>query len=134
MTNKIIKNSITLKLNRKLRGVGAYLKDSMLVEGSVGDYAGYGLRGGKLIIKGDAGNCTGCDAENGMIMVEGNASDFTGACTGDETTIIVKGDIGKSIGYNGRGKLIVYGKIKSLPTFHCWGEVYQGNKKIWPLI
>jgi formylmethanofuran dehydrogenase subunit C len=86
---------------------------SIVVEGSVGNYAGRLMKGGRLEILGDAGAYLGSGATGGLIHVQGSAGDFLGgARSGDKFgllggTVVVDGNVGERAGERMRRGIIV---------------------------
>jgi formylmethanofuran dehydrogenase subunit C len=87
----------------------------MRVDGSVGDRAGAGLRGGRLEIAGNAGHSTGEGMSGGVIIVRGNTGNRAGAAapgnkrgmTGGE--LVVLGSAGDETGAAMRRGLVAIG-------------------------
>jgi len=58
--------------------VGMLTEKTVRVEGSVGDYAGYGMEEGKLIVEGSAGDYLGHSTVDSTIDVDGVAGSYLG--------------------------------------------------------
>lgn len=123
LINKLgyVEKEIILQVNAKLRGIGTHLnkavsfKDITLnIEGDVYSHAGFFMRKGKLVIGGNAGNHAGTWMEGGELIVEGSVGEYTGYRMEKHAT------------------MRVYGKIESIHEATCKGEIYQGDKLVWP--
>ena len=90
----------------------------VVVEGSVGHYAGGCMRAGELRVKGDAGLLAACEMAGGTLTVEGRVGDFAastlpGSMDGMRGgSLIVKGSAGARFGDRmRRGSAIVFGDV-----------------------
>jgi formylmethanofuran dehydrogenase subunit C len=88
------------------------------VQGSVGDYAGAGMRSGELRIHGDAGLLAACEMTGGTLEVGGSvgdhaASGLPGSMDGMRGgTFIVRGNAGQRFGDRmRRGSALVFGDV-----------------------
>ncbi len=88
----------------------------LVVDGSVGHYAGGGMSAGELIIKGSAGLLAACEMSGGALTVEGDVGDFAastlpGSMDGMRGgTFLVKGNAGERFGDRmRRGTALVFG-------------------------
>jgi formylmethanofuran dehydrogenase subunit C len=89
---------------------------SLVVEGSVGDYAGACMRGGEISVAGGAGALAACEMAGGTLVIGGDAGDFAastlpgsmdGMCGG---TLVVKGNVGARFADRmRRGTAVVHG-------------------------
>src|SRR5918999_30413 len=117
--------------------------EELTVEGDVGDFAGVGMRGGRLVVKGSAGHHLGgahpgvrAGMRGGEILVHGDAGDQVGAGlrrgliavagrVGDAAglrllagTIVALGELGAAPGAAmRRGTIVAMSQIVLLPTF-----------------
>lgn len=99
-------------------GLGAELESgTIIVDGSVGAYAGRNMKSGRLDIRGSAGDFLAAGLKGGLVTVKGTAGDFVGAVlTGEKNgmaggTVVVEGDIGERAGDRmRRGTIITRGK------------------------
>jgi formylmethanofuran dehydrogenase subunit C len=89
---------------------------ALIVDGSVGDYAGACLRGGEIVVRGNARHLAACEMAGGALTIEGNAGDFAastlpGSMDGMRGgTLIVKGNVGERCADRmRRGSVIVFG-------------------------
>ena len=90
----------------------------IVVEGSVGHYAGGCMSAGELIVKGHAGALAACEMAGGVLSVEGSVGDFAastlpGSMDGMRGgSLIVKGNAGARFGDRmRRGTAIVFGDV-----------------------
>ena len=90
----------------------------IVVEGSVGHYAGGCMSAGELRVEGDAGLLAACEMAGGGLAVEGNVGDFAastlpGSMDGMRGgSLVVKGHAGARFGDRmRRGSAIVYGDV-----------------------
>jgi formylmethanofuran dehydrogenase subunit C len=88
----------------------------LIVEGSVGNYAGACMSAGELAVKGDAGALAACEMAGGALTVAGNAGDFAastlpGSMEGMRGgTLIVRGNAGARFGDRmRRGSALIFG-------------------------
>jgi formylmethanofuran dehydrogenase subunit C len=88
----------------------------IVVEGSVGHYAGGCMSAGELRVEGSAGELAACEMAGGTLAVEGNVGDFAastlpGSMDGMRGgTLVVKGSAGARFGDRmRRGSAIVFG-------------------------
>ncbi len=130
---------LTLKLGRELHGIGAYLKKdvTLIVEGDVGDCAGYNMNG-YLMINGNARDCTGNAMLGVMLVVEGNVRDYL-AIHMKGGSIIVKENSGNNIGHcmglgSGNPLVNICKKMGTIREDTCRGAVYHKEVLVWPEI
>ena len=90
----------------------------IVVDGSVGDYAGAGLRGGAMHVHGDAGALAACAMSGGELVIGGSVGDFAAsALPGDMDgmrggLLVVRGSAGARFGDRmRRGTALVFGAV-----------------------
>ncbi len=90
----------------------------IVVDGSVGHYAGGCMSAGELVVKGHAGLLAACEMAGGTISVDGNVDDFAastlpGSMDGMRGgSLVVKGNAGARFGDRmRRGTAIVFGDV-----------------------
>ncbi len=91
---------------------------TLRVEGSVGDYAGAGMRSGQVLITGHAGDLAACEMAGGALTIEGNAGHFVastlpGSIDGMRGgTVVVHGHAGDRLADRmRRGTVAVFGNV-----------------------
>lgn len=106
-------NTITLpKVEKSLYNyLGRGLKKSVVVEGDVGDGAGYLMYSGQITIRGSAEKRTGYQMKGGKMLIEGNAE-------------IIEGMEG--------GEIWVSGDAYVDKTTMRGGKVFKNGKQIYP--
>lgn len=89
---------------------------TLIVDGSVGDYAGAGLRSGEMLVRGNARDLAACEMAGGVLTIEGSAGDFAastlpGSMDGMRGgTLVIKGNVGERCADRmRRGTVIVFG-------------------------
>jgi glutamate synthase domain-containing protein 3 len=152
-TNLLLRESVNgqavmVKNASHLHGLAAGLKHGqVVVEGSVGDYAGVlndgatihitrnagnyladNMTGGTVIVDGDAQYGPGQYCYGGTLVIRKNAGDFT-ATMNKGATIIVGGNVGDEVGtYMLKGDLIVIGNAgKNFASYLIRGSIYIGG-------
>jgi len=103
------------ELKRTFHFLGYRLPEgkSLVLEGSVGDFIGTGLSGGRLVVEGSAGNWTGAGMVKGEIVVR----EHTGQNTGEW----MKG-----------GVIRVGGHIRGIGKSLSGGTIYQRERTVFP--
>jgi formylmethanofuran dehydrogenase subunit C len=92
----------TNHLTKPFDQLGHINKKIFAVEGSAGNYLGYGMRGGSITVDGDAGDVLAFGMRGGSISVLGNIGELAGwAMVGG--TIAVKGNARNSSGLGMKG-------------------------------
>jgi formylmethanofuran dehydrogenase subunit C len=88
----------------------------VLVEGSVGDYAGACMSAGELTVRGNAGLLAACEMAGGSLRVNGNVGDFAasglpGSMDGMRGgSLVVGGNVGERFGDRmRRGTAVIHG-------------------------
>ena len=88
----------------------------LIVDGSVGDYAGACMSGGEIVVRGNACDLAACEMAGGSLTIEGNAGDFAastlpGSMDGMRGgTLVIKGHAGARFGDRmRRGTAVVFG-------------------------
>jgi len=88
----------------------------LVVEGSVGDYAGGAMRSGDLVVHGSARDLAACEMAGGRLEIDGNAGDFVastlpGSMDGMRGgTLVIRGRAGARLGDRmRRGTVVVHG-------------------------
>jgi len=109
-------DKILLKPSCKLMGLGFYLDKSLVtIEGDVGEYLGYNLRGGKIVVKGNVGSYTGYLMNYGEIIIKGNSDVGLGYGI-NRGRIILEKDADGWVGDNMKGgEIIVKGNAGRCP-------------------
>ena len=101
---------ITLKSSGSTKAAGNYVGDTMMkggiiINGDIGDMAGYQMSGGIIIVNGSTGWGTGMGMTGGVIIVNGSVGDNCGyRMKGGE--IIINGSTGKKVGAEMKGGTI----------------------------
>ncbi|QIB35136.1 formylmethanofuran dehydrogenase subunit C [Ancylobacter pratisalsi] len=98
----------------RLDGVGAGMtQGELIVDGTVGAWAGRGMTGGMLRIGGDAGDFLGAELSGGRIELGGSAGAWVGTASSGSRrgmsggTIVIAGSAGAQAAARQRGGLIV---------------------------
>lgn len=77
---------------------------NVTIEGDVGDYCAFKLKGANITINGNTGDFAGCNMTSGQLTINGNTGDFLGGASSGLKkgmrggTIIVKGNAGDRVG------------------------------------
>ena len=89
---------------------------TLIAEGSVGDYAGGGMKSGMLSVAGSACDLAACEMAGGQLVVEGSVGDFAastlpGSMDGMRGgTLVVRGNAGARFGDRmRRGTALIFG-------------------------
>mgnify|MGYP003417621717 CR=1 FL=1 len=89
---------------------------SIVVEGTVGHYAGALMRSGRLHVRGSVGELAACEMAGGELTIDGDAGDFAAATLPGSMdgmrggTLIVRGNVGARCGDRmRRGSVVVFG-------------------------
>ncbi|MFH0860873.1 MAG: hypothetical protein V1921_06695 [Candidatus Altiarchaeota archaeon] len=122
-----------LKVRTPLSHLGYLASDKdITVTGDLGEAAGHCMKDGKLIVKGNTRDMAGLGLEGGEIIVEGNAGTNTARLM-EGGTLHIKGNSGILTALSMTGGILrVEGKIKEMSDDIRGGEIWQGNKKVWP--
>jgi len=135
LINKVVPkgDSIRLKLNDKLDGIGAYLDGIKLtIDGNCFRYAGFEMKSGEMIVKGDAGAFTGQDMNGGKLIVEGNVDRFAGYSMRGGG-LIIKGDADSHVGNMMYGGVIfIEGEMGYIGKPDLKAKIYHKGIRVWP--
>ena len=102
----------------------------IVVNGDIGSFAGYKMRGSKITVKGNAGSWLGAQMAGGTIEVFGNAGDHIGAALRglrrgkgmSKGMIIVHGNAGAEVGAGMvKGTIIIEGSCAVFPGYGMMG-------------
>jgi len=119
--------------------LGAWLSEkyNLVINGDVGDYAGFNLNGGTINLNGNANHYAAAQMAKGNLTINGNAGDWLASAIATEATegmsggvVLIKGNVGNNSGFRmRRGTVIVKGKCgENLANFMKGGTIIVKGK------
>ncbi|MDD5171992.1 MAG: hypothetical protein PHF60_03060 [Candidatus ainarchaeum sp.] len=111
----------TSHITEPINYLGYESRKDIIVEGDVGDNAGWAMEGGTITVKGNANHLVGCSMNAGVVIVEGNAAANVGHSVRGGS-IVVKGNAGAQI-----GEWMVGGEIHLESGYESIGYIERGK-------
>jgi glutamate synthase domain-containing protein 3 len=102
MIDRLDADTVVLPDMKDVPYIGYDTDRDIVIEGDVGDWAGYVLDGGSLLVEGDAGEYVAHQMRAGGVRVHGDAGESAGSSMMGGT-LIIKGDAGEFLGSSMRG-------------------------------